>query len=579
MQFNFINQQKLIFQNKQSKFLMNDSISSKDSSDSESDNIMNKRLSKIRQSRSWFWRNWKIKNQVLAVFIILSLLVLFILAGLCLINFQLVKQYQLESSKILMARQITSQTTQQMNLYTKSAKNLIFRSSQHVYKTDALFQFIQKTNTTQIQQPFDCLNNFTDIDKYVYSYTFCYGFFSPVKEITKYDQQGLNLSATLTMVLPMMDMELDLLFSLSGDQEFFSIWPGDPFSNYHPHKRVWYTDHVSEVNSGNRNATLFSPPYIIWTWHQYMITQTRTMHFLNGSLGGVAGSDINFTLFTVLKQQQENNIIQIIDSIGTLMLSPYNLTEATLITNTSLTGISEEDFRQIINLSQNKSFNSTCQMFNQIKQKNFLCIMNKLTNDEQLIYVNHLYQPDLMIVLQVDPLRDENLIDKQLRRTEKELDSLFWLYAIIDIISLIIAILIPIFIIYRIMIPVDNMLQFTRQSIFREVNLLEHKLFNNVQLNQHHKLKRDTLDKLSKAYDKMLNFNLIVRRRKNLTCKYFEKLEYPQQYNKQEMIPYLIDIVNFYQNINQFQHLDDIPYKGDPMLLSSYCVQNSERSR
>lgn len=70
---------------------MNDSISSKDSSDSESDNIMNKRLSKIRQSRSWFWRNWKIKNQVLAVFIILSLLVLFILAGLCLINFWLVK--------------------------------------------------------------------------------------------------------------------------------------------------------------------------------------------------------------------------------------------------------------------------------------------------------------------------------------------------------------------------------------------------------------------------------------------------------------------------------------------------------
>lgn len=106
----------------------------------------------------------------------------------------------------------------------------------------------------------------------MYGYTFCYGFFSPVKEITKYDQQGLNLSAILTMVLPMMDMELDLLFSLTGDQEYFSIWPGDPFLNYHPHQRVWYTDHVKEVESGNRNATLFSPPYIIWTWHQYMIT-------------------------------------------------------------------------------------------------------------------------------------------------------------------------------------------------------------------------------------------------------------------------------------------------------------------
>lgn len=114
-------------------------------------------------------------------------------------------------------------------------------------------------------------------------------------------------------MLPVMDLDLDLLFSTVGDQMYFSIWPGDPFPGYKPHRRIWYTNHLDQIELGNQNATYFSDPYILWTWFLFMITQTRNMTGINGSLDGVLGSDLNFSLFSTFKLLPSNLKISLID--------------------------------------------------------------------------------------------------------------------------------------------------------------------------------------------------------------------------------------------------------------------------
>ena len=43
----------------------------------------------------------------------------------------------------------------------------------------------------------------------------------------------------------MQDLDLDMFYTNFNDDEYFSIYPGELFVDYHPHKRIWYTTHLA----------------------------------------------------------------------------------------------------------------------------------------------------------------------------------------------------------------------------------------------------------------------------------------------------------------------------------------------
>ena len=80
------------------------------------------------------------------------------------------------------------------------------------------------------------------MDKYAKSSTVCYGIFgeNSISDTTKFKQ----LNSRLTYSLLMQDLELDIFYTNFNNDEYFSIYPGELFGTYHPHQRIWYTNHL-----------------------------------------------------------------------------------------------------------------------------------------------------------------------------------------------------------------------------------------------------------------------------------------------------------------------------------------------
>lgn len=89
-------------------------------------------------------------------------------------------------------------------------------------------------------------------------------------------------------------MEIDLLFVTNGNEQYYSVWPGDPYYNYVPNSRPWYKNHMAKAHSGEESY--FSDPYLNYPWRLYMLTHTANMTDINGKLDGIIASDFNLSL-------------------------------------------------------------------------------------------------------------------------------------------------------------------------------------------------------------------------------------------------------------------------------------------
>ncbi|CAD8085977.1 unnamed protein product [Paramecium sonneborni] len=352
--------------------------------------------------RSLFCLNkLKVRTQVLIIQVLIQFSVGTLLTLISYLSFQYIIDRYSNISLECYVLQYYKKTDMISYLQVRSSQEVLLRSQTHLLKSDFLYQFIQSIELQYVQQPLDCLNYDDKYDKYQYEQTFCYGFFGDkVYPLTNQDILAMNYSSFLTQILPIMDMDLDLLFSTIGDQMYFSIWPGDPFPNYKPHRRIWYTNHLKQIEDKNYNLTYFSDPYIVWTWFLFMVTQTRNMTNLNGQIDGVFGSDLNFSLFKTLSQKQENVTFSIIDKKGQFLLSQFNISQDTYIYDTEKSGFNKEDFEQINNSLYKKQFINNCSRIDQLLNNERLCRYNTVANTEELIVAKFLYPTDLILLMQ-----------------------------------------------------------------------------------------------------------------------------------------------------------------------------------
>lgn len=79
----------------------------------------------------------------------------------------------------------------------------------------------------------------------------------------------------------MMDNYFDFLFGGTTKEEYFTIWPGEIFLNYDPHKRPWYVGHMenNQLTPFPLYQTYYSTPYKHAVYKS--TTTSRTMSIYN----------------------------------------------------------------------------------------------------------------------------------------------------------------------------------------------------------------------------------------------------------------------------------------------------------
>ncbi|CAD8175159.1 unnamed protein product [Paramecium pentaurelia] len=470
----------------------------------------------------------KVRTQVLIIQVIIQFLVGALLTLISYLAFQYIIDMYSNISLDFYVLQYYKKTDMITYLQVKSSQEVLLRSQTHLLKSDFLYQFIQTIDLQYVQQPLNCLNYDDKLDKYQYEQTFCYGFFGDQSQyLTNKDLLALNYSSFLTQVLPIMDIDLDLLFSTTGEQMYFSIWPGDPFPNYKPHRRIWYTNHLKQIEEKNYNLTYFSEPYILWTWFLFMVTQTRNMTNLNGGLDGVLGSDLNFSLFQTLQSKQENVTFSIIDQKGQFLLSQFNISENTYIYDTEISGFTKEDFEQINNYMHKRKFINNCSKIDRLLDNQRLCRYNLLTNTEELIVAKILYPTDLILLIQVDLLEKEKELLNQLTNIKNNFQDFFRMYILIGISTALFSIILSSLVIYVTLSPITNLILYTSQQITKESDLMQQQINQKVRLKQS-KYSLKTIQELHQAFRRM-NVRLFNHKegRKNKTCTELEQIEFP----------------------------------------------------
>ncbi|CAD8177229.1 unnamed protein product [Paramecium pentaurelia] len=470
----------------------------------------------------------KVRTQVLIIQVIIQFLIGTLLTLISYLAYQYIIDMYSNISLEFYVLQYYKKTDMITNLQVRSSQEVLLRSQTHLLKSDFLYQFIQSVELQYVQQPLNCLNYDDKLDKYQYEQTFCYGFFGDqAYPLTNKDFLAMNYSSFLTQVLPIMDMELDLLFSTIGDQMYFSIWPGDPFPNYKPHRRIWYTNHLKQIEQQNYNLTYFSDPYILWTWFLFMVTQTRNMTNLNGGLNGVLGSDLNFSLFHTLQLKQENVTFSIIDSKGQFLLSQFNISEDKYIYDTDISGYTMEDFEQINNSLYQKAFINNCSKIDQLLNNEKLCRYNSVTKTEELIVAKILDPTDLILLIQVDLLEKEKELLNQLTQIKNNFEDFFKNYILIGTSTAVFSIILSSLIIYVTLSPITNLILYTSQQITKEFDLMRQQINQKIHLKQT-KYSLKTIQELHQAFRKM-NIKLLNHKegRKNITCTELEQIQFP----------------------------------------------------
>ncbi|CAD8084887.1 unnamed protein product [Paramecium sonneborni] len=486
------------------------------------------RKSQICLSSLFGFNKLTVRTQVLIIQVLIQFFVGTLLTLISYLAFQHIIDMYSNISLEFYVTQYYKKTDMISYLQVRSSQEVLLRSQTHLLKSDFLYQFIQSIELEYIQQPLNCLNYDDKMDKYQYEQTFCFGFFGDkLYPLTNKDQLAMNYSSFLTQTLPIMDMDLDLLFSTIGDQMYFSIWPGDPFPNYKPHRRIWYTNHLKQIEDKNYNLTYFSDPYIVWTWFLFMVTQTRNMTNINGQLDGVLGSDLNFSLFNTLQQKQENVTFSIIDQKGQFLLSQFNISEDAYIYDTDKSGFNLDDFEQINNSLHKNSFINNCSKIEQLFNNERLCRYNTVANTEELIVAKFLYPTDLILLIQVDLLEKEKELLNQLSQIKNNFQDFFRMYVLIGITTALLSMLLSSLVIYVTLSPITNLILYTSQQITKEYDLMQQQINQKVHLKQS-KYSLKTIQELHEAFRKM-NIKLFNHKegRKNITCQELEQIQFP----------------------------------------------------
>ncbi|CAK78041.1 unnamed protein product (macronuclear) [Paramecium tetraurelia] len=291
-----------------------------------------------------------------------------------------------------------------MNYSITDTKLQLYRSLNQIYRVKYLFQKIEMEKINFLFPTYNCLQNFTNLDDYAYQYSFCYGEFGLATAESNSIESFKNLTSSLTILLHLLDWDLDLSICTNTQEQYFALWPGDKFIDYKPQIRPWYLSHLRQMQTNPNQEVFFSDPFVFWTWNVVMISQTLTLKSQSGEFQGIAATDLNLTLFQNLNNlyKQSNRLFTLSD--GKILISNTNFTFGNYIYNESTIGLNYEDFIHIQRYLQNESYTSNCLKLNQYLGYDIFCRYNQVFQQDQVIFAKNLGISNLNLIMQIQIL-------------------------------------------------------------------------------------------------------------------------------------------------------------------------------
>ncbi|KAM3135498.1 hypothetical protein pb186bvf_012354 [Paramecium bursaria] len=457
-----------------------------------------------------YYRGFSIKTQIAVLLIIFQVIVLVFLAALILINLSLLDEiFKQASQKIIL-----DQMADDLNLFShfhKTAIEQIFdRNQKKLYIMQNLYN--QKF---EAQEPQNCLQN--QEDQYAKTSTVCYGIFgkNTTSDTTKFKQ----LNSRLTYLLLMQDLDLDMYYTNFNDDEYFSIYPGELFGDYHPHKRIWYTTHLTQMDK----KLVLSLPFKHFLYNYTMISQTKTLLNNDGNSDGVISVQLNFSkLFQQYKVDEINYVGVLMNLNGDILVAKDSWINGSIY-NQSLTGLNIDDFHMIKNNLNNREIqNLGCN----IHSDEILCFKNK-SNNRDTITLPRYVENNLIIILFLEPEYQINILQQQQSEMNNHFQNTSSTASLYTGIIILGSIILSVMSIYFVSKPIDNIIDCTKFRLYQNKNYFD--IFKSrkysVQTNP-------LLTKLKLALNRLSLQSGIYEQRKSKQCYQLQNYKYPRQKNK-----------------------------------------------
>ncbi|CAD8052733.1 unnamed protein product [Paramecium primaurelia] len=427
-------------------------------------------LNKLKQQNFWYINNnLRIKNQILLIQIVSSILVFILLASSILVGQLIVKKTIEESSEKIFFKQ----TLQQLNsvwIHKANLQYLINSASQQIQIVKSLNKFIQKTNYSTVI-PYQCLNQPNTNDSFCYSSSFCFGLFGDDFNQTHIDQLKyvFAVTSTLTQFRTAIENSQALYFSHANQAQFYTISQGFYFnSGFMPHSRPWYLYHLNQTKnvSNNLDIIVYGNPYEIFSGG-IRIAMTSTLININNTFEGIIARDIDFNQTSAFKLVDSETTLIVINCQGKIIYSKlYDQLQQSIysIFDEIYTGFNITDFEQIMNYHNNKNYSNSCNMI--LEQNNVLCRYNSKLEDFCIIQTAQIKNTPYILLLFKNSKNIKMIQQQQFRFINNEQREItqqnIIMYLLLTLVVLIIAQFISIIILKQL----NLLISYTKYNIY-----------------------------------------------------------------------------------------------------------------
>ncbi|CAD8179982.1 unnamed protein product [Paramecium octaurelia] len=386
-------------------------------------------------------------------------------------------------------------------------------STRQLLSINQLYKLIDKD--FHIEKPYDCLNNQQYNDSYAYFFSFCYAFCNLTNglNISKYENM-LKLTSLLTETLRIYDLQLITLMAHVGDEQFFTQNRGYAISNYYPHTRQWYRDHMAKMGTGKK--IIVSEPYVSWIDVVFISQTTNLSHT---EFEGLIGQDLDFTRMP--KIQTNTSQYYIVDSSGNIVISDLYAGGVKVLIkmyNQSLTGFNETDWNNLIQNDGNIFY-----IYNSVYKKNIIVLKTELSELNYFLFV--VYDGSQYLSQQ------EEIYNKQIGFQSDSIYLCVKLFGTFFLLSMLVQIVI-----------INYLMKDLKQLEMMATKKIVYFCKSTFQLTE--KRFTSTIARLYYAYTNLINnFDSNGQIRKNELCSKIQSIEFPQKYRNLktriscEMIP------------------------------------------
>ncbi|CAD8177253.1 unnamed protein product [Paramecium pentaurelia] len=479
--------------------------------------------------RNFLCRDWRISNQICCLHLIFTLLSVIIFVASNYIYMYIVTEELMDITSEIFHKETQNHLNMLSYLEKSSTLDIFDDSTRQLLSINQLYKMIDKD--FHIEMPYDCLNNKQYNDSYAYFFSFCYAFCNLTNglNISKYENI-LKLTSLLTETLRIYDLQLLTLMAHVGEEQFFTQNRGYALSNYYPHTRQWYRDHIAQMGTGKQ--IIVSDPYVSWI---DVVFISQTTNLSDTQFEGLIGQDIDFTRMPKIKSNTSQYYL--VDKNGNIVISDLYANGVKVLIkmyNQSVTGFNETDWNNLIKKDENIFY-----LYNSVYEKNIIVLRTKLSELNYFLFV---------IYDQSQYLRQQQEIyNKQMEFQNQSIDFCLKLLGTFFIFSLLVQILI----VNYLMKDLKRLEKMATKKVvyfYKSIAQFPEQRFTS------------SISRLYNAYMNLVNnFDSQGNIRKNELCSKIQSIEFPQKYRKLKCYIYSDEIPRK-QNYTQTQLLEYFMY-------------------